>query len=62
MILLFLSSTLQEKQYLQVEGAAFCWETVTDLQEGLKLFNKDKILEMSRSELSLIISVVVLMI
>lgn len=61
MILLFLSSTLQQKQYLQVEGAAFCWETVTDFQEGLKLFNKD-ILEMSRSELSLIISVVVLMI
>lgn len=44
MILLFLSSTLQQKQYLQVEGAAFCWETVTDLQEGPKLFNKDKYL------------------
>lgn len=44
MILLFLSNTLHEKQHLQVEGAAFCWETATDLQEGQKLFNQDKYL------------------
>lgn len=44
MILLFLSNTLQEKQYLQVERAAFCWETVTDPHESLKLFNQDKYL------------------